>query len=248
MSDLEFKRGIFRTSGKNSFLAPKLEHPKTPRFIGMGGESMIRAIDLSYVRKKIPGLVYKKFTSSIESGNHKERLERILLVWEKIRRIKQELQKKGEPGFNIPPTIRGYLSLDGQDFGLLLTDLTHNGKTRVLSLKNINFLVTAIKNPHQWEHIKAEVVRDVQIATENNINLYALAPKDNERKWALDPWLLSEDSEVYLSDIGEHVELMNDSREDQEKIRNSHRIILEELLKIDGDLKRYWEKAKQNKF
>ena len=147
MTDLESKGGIFRSSGKKTPLNPELELAK---YIGSGGEGRINQIDLKYVQKKVPGLVYKQFDNSFDpnadSGldDPKERLKKILLVWERIKQVKKELQKKGETGFNIPKIVRGYISPDGTMFGLLLSNLEKNKEWKTFPLKNIGLLTSAV--------------------------------------------------------------------------------------------------------
>ncbi len=253
MSKLEFNGDFLhpdRREGKDAWrLRPHaLEYGTGDIFGQGGGEGVIHGATLHYDRKKIPGLVYKKFRlidlhGVPRQGSPKERLEKILLIWERIKRIKQKLKKEGKPGFNVPPTVRGYMDTNRKEFGLLMTDLTQGGKRRLFDFRYLNLAEEFVELSSSIDSIKAAVTRDVEIATKNNINLYTLVSKDEKRESALDPWLLSVDkegsSEVFLADVGEYVELVSDSAEDQQKMHASHQAILEKLSEIEREFKGY---------
>jgi len=195
-------------------LNPRKKHPSMTSKahvhdvpLGGGTENKVFSTTLRYDKseKTVGGLVYKKLHYS-DSTDPQHRLsaqhvlEGMERKWKAIKKVKEGLKERGERGFNIPGTVR--VLRRPNDFGMLVTDLSQEGRRNVFDLKDLLYKFTHHNiTPEDWSTIRAAVERDINIAIENGINLMSGPEK-------LDAWLVVEEDEgyeVYLSDIGEYI-------------------------------------------
>src|SRR3989338_6341493 len=101
-----------KTSGKR----PKIKSEVlSTEEITQGSETKVLQAELKYKEGKIvEGFVYKKIhQSDVNPTFGKLEMEDRLHKWGSIKKVKKELLKSNEKGFNIPGTIRGYQDEEG---------------------------------------------------------------------------------------------------------------------------------------
>jgi len=166
--------------------------------IGTGSEVEVSRVKLRYKEfdKKIEGLVLKKLHGSEKQPDWAEcQMQDILRQWKFIKRAVRRRKKEGLSHFLLPGTIRGYR--EGNEQGILMTDLTEGGSNQIYDLKEISIGYYDIDQA-TWIKIREQIERDIQMASEEKINL-AGGP------YPLDPWLIvikDNEPQVYLVDIG----------------------------------------------
>ena len=204
--------------------------------VGEGSETKVFQSELQYKDgERIGGFVYKRIH---QSERHSEfgrlQMEDTLQKWARIKKIKHELVKNNREGFNIPGTVRSYR--DEKGTGILMTDLSHGGESPVTDFKDLPLFHESQWEIREWSKIREAVLRDVDIAIENNIDL-AGGP------FPLDPWVLVYNSQfdkydIYLVDIGAYVSIYHPSEMSAQILQRGKDNIIKALDKLEKEILR----------
>ncbi len=183
-------------------------------------------------------------TEDLEKEEAEKILKDTLDQWARIRAVRQILREEHKSGFNIPGTIRG---VRGDEYGLLISDLTEGGKKEVIDLKMLRAYPGRV-TPEQWNEIKRGVLNDLNLSKLYGIKLVS-------GNAGLDPWLVAIDKEtgecrLYISDIGmyssEELDVFaheNPDRNNSEYLDSLARQSLEDLEK---SLQQSWEEEENS--
>lgn len=185
--------------------------------------------------KKIDGLVTKRFRYSDAHEGEGSHFEKVMTQWKTIKEKMKERSKKGLPVFNLPGTIRSYKDKHGG--GVLMTDLTRGGKIEICDLKDLSSNFSKLNlNLNDWENIKNQVLRDIEIANKENIKL------GSGGRTSFDPWLIAIEDDgpkVYVIDIG-----IFTSIDPHPKTRESvHDHAKEEIENLNREIQQMFAKA-----
>ncbi len=172
--------------------------------VGGGSEVDVSRVTLTFEKfgKNVDGLVLKKIHAA-ESQTEwaEEMMEEMLKRWRWLKKVNLRREKEGKPTFMLPGTVRGYR--EGNERGIVMTDLTKGGKNAVYDFKDVGGGYF-YPDKNTWGKIRAQIERDIAIAEEEGIFL-------GGGPYPLDPWLLVLDRErgftAYLSDIGGYTQV-----------------------------------------
>lgn len=218
---------------KTSGYRPKLKSEVNTRDqVGEGSETKVFRAELGYKDGKVvDGFVYKMIHPSggAFSGFERLQMQDMLQKWNRIKEIKHELVKNHREGFNIPGTVRSYRDEAGA--GILMTDLSRGGELTVTDLKDSSMFQESQK-AEKWRKVREAVLRDVDIAIENGVDL-------SGSPFPLDPWVLVYDPrhdtyEIFLVDIGRYVKIYQPSEASEKILRQGREYIVEALDKLES--------------
>lgn len=177
-----------------------------------GAEKQVRRAELYYPEygKKVDGLVFitPHYTEPTSVENY---VQNAINQWRILKEINTRRNKSAEPTLTLPPTVRLYE--DEQRMGILMTDLSENGANPLIDVKNLQ---PGLVTHAEWDEIKSQIIRDVQIAGEENI-LLGGGPSSLD-SWACTYDLVKRTHVVYLVDIGFLTKV--DAPPDMVEIRN----------------------------
>lgn len=238
--------GMKRTNRTEVPAKVELVHEEKAQKERYGAEHQVLQASLDYGGGRVvEGLVYKKLWEEKILGKENKLdalLEDVLDQWEHIRAVKRELTKRGEEGFNIPGTIRKIRTEDSS--GILVSDLSEGGKNELIDVKILNSYPEEISRS-EWRKIKEAVLRDLEIATKNNIRIVG-------GNTGLDAWLLVRDKKtkefkVYLSDISaETSKTFSTPYYGENDLTYLRRSAESYLDTIERDLESKWAKIEKN--
>ncbi len=248
MEDAHFRRAlepqaIKRTDGRVVPLNPTIIGDE--RTAVRGSEVEVMPVILDYKKsREVSGLVYKDVRSNdLDQGRtltHDEKvhiMHDMLDQWREIIAVKKQLTAEAATGFNIPGTVRGVE--DHEHAGILMTDLTENGKYELVDIKNFN--------AYLWEHraaphINADAVRkirdliahDIDIAAQHGIKL--ITGFSNHPLQLLDTWQIAINKQtgelkIYICDIGRFSSKKLDPMLDRTGASNDPTVLRERGLK-----------------
>ena len=229
------EKGLKKTTGKNEKFQPRVTKGMKPFAFGFESEVYTSALEFPERGKKMPGLVYKKFDfdTYVDPETLKIILDTVLRKWDRVKKVKKELQDRGEPGFNIPKVVRGYYNTTetGAEAGVIMSDLREGGAKTIIDVKDLDKFKEFIRK-NEWQKIKAAVLRDTEIGRKHGINFNSPV--------IADAWLVARDQktgdcEVFLSDIGGYVTVYEGGRtpEQGQAMEDSQKKIAGKLNEIE---------------
>lgn len=161
-----------------------------------GAEKKVQRAELYYPEygKKVDGLVFvtphyteRRFVETFVNNAIRQ--------WRLLKEINQRRKNNDQTTLLLPPTVRAYE--DDKRLGLLMTDLSDNGANPLIDVKDLQS--TDITQA-EWENIKSQIIRDVEIAREEHL-LLGGGPSDLD-SWSCTYDLTQRSYIVYLVDIG----------------------------------------------
>ena len=197
-----------------------------------GTESRVSRITLKYKERARPigGLVLKEILGADQDPNWADQqMRQVLETWNLIVKINERRNREKKTMFRLPGTIRGFQ--DKKRIGILMTDLSDNGEKEIFDLKDLIYFSRDDLTMKDWQSIKQQVLRDIEIAQEEAIDL------DNGPEH-VDPWLVVYDKvqktyQVYLCDIGGYTHVYAPSSANKVLLKKGKRNILHALKAIE---------------